>query len=129
MWQFVDISTGLDMFTLFLEVLGSAGVVETIAEFTYAIASLDSCTSFERIFSTVSGTAELLGELSALGCMVQTMTQTTNANDALGVAKNYIQHPIHIYACLPWVEEEGHDRDLERAAVWVLGLTMLPTLF
>lgn len=55
------------MATFALQLLGSAGIVETVVEFPYALVNLKDFTPFERVFFLFSGSAEMLGELIVLG--------------------------------------------------------------
>lgn len=117
------------MATCALQVLGTAGIVETIVEFSYALVNLEDFTPFERLFFLVSGGAEVIGEMTVLSWMIKMMIKKDNAADACRVAKDYVRDPIHIWCFSPWWEEPGYDFDLEDGAVRALALSLLPTLF
>lgn len=117
------------MTTHLVQVLGAAGIVETIVEFSYALVNLEEFTSFERVFFLVSGSAEMAGEVTVLWWMTKRMLKKDNVADACKVAKDYVRDPMHIWCFSPWWEEEGYDFDLEDGAVRALALSLLPSLF
>lgn len=118
-----------DMASAVLQVLGTAGIVESVVEFAYAIMNSENFTPFESVFFSVSGGAEILGEATLLFFMVRRMLKKDSAGSACRVGRHYLRDPIHIWCFSPWWEEEGYDFDLEDNAVRALILSLMPTLF
>lgn len=117
------------MATFTLQVLGSAGIVETLVEFLYALVNLRDFTTFERLFFLVSGSAEMIGEVIVLGYMARRMLELDNAADAFNVAKDYVKDPIQIVCSSLWRQEEEFNDDLEEGAYLAVFFTFWPTLF
>lgn len=117
------------MASALFQVLGTAGIVESVVEFSYAIMNSENFTPFERIFFLVSGSAEMVGEATLLFFMVRRMLKKDSAGNACRVGRSYLRDPMHVWSFSPWWEEEGYDFDLEDNAVRALILSLLPTLF
>lgn len=115
------------MMATFVQVVGIAGIAETLVEFSYALANLKDFTPFEYVFFLVSGSVEMFTVLIVMGIMARTMLKKNNIADACRVAKYYLRDPIHVICFPPWREEEGYDADLEAGAFIAIFYPFWPT--
>lgn len=120
------------------QVLGAAGIVETVVEISYVIVNYAVFTPFERKLFVVSGIAEMVGEVVFVGYMIESVLKkdARGRADACTVAKHFARDPLHVYGFSPWgrrgnlpENEPGFDRVLNGSAAFGLVLAFLPTSF
>lgn len=78
-----------------LQAFGTAGLIETVVEFTYVLTNRDNFTEFEKVFFIASGSCEMAGELLFLfgGCwMLRKASSATLRTDYI---KMLARDPIH----------------------------------
>lgn len=74
-----------------MQVLGAAGLVETVVEFTYVLTNRHNFTPFEEVFFLASGCTEMLAEVVFLLMVVRITFRDRNFK----VVKSVVRDPIH----------------------------------
>ncbi|CAM9386703.1 unnamed protein product [Choristocarpus tenellus] len=83
---------------LLVQVLGTAGVVETLVEFYYVVTQRDIFTQFEETYFLTTGSLELAGEVFALALGLLIVKRHGQDLSLPKIAQLAARDPIHILA-------------------------------
>lgn len=112
---------------LAIQVLGTAGLVETVVEFTYVVTNRESFTPFEEVFFLTSGSIEMLGEVLFLMVGLYIFLGEKDCNRA----KALLRDPVHNCARVAFDEAadtdtaKGFEDDYYRGSAFAIVISVL----